>query len=101
MLERLSRVRERLNRLHGEECGQDLIEYALLAALIALAAVGGSQSWPAPSITRSVRLAQAQRRKYVRVLPERKLLSSRGRRFRRLCFQDSLSHDRDRFPRVP
>jgi len=33
MLERLSRVRERLNRLHGEECGQDLIEYALLCCL--------------------------------------------------------------------
>jgi pilus assembly protein Flp/PilA len=41
MLERLSRVRELLHRLHHEECGQDLIEYALLAALIALAAVGG------------------------------------------------------------
>jgi len=41
MLERLSRVRQLLHRLHHEECGQDLIEYALLAALIALAAVGG------------------------------------------------------------
>jgi pilus assembly protein Flp/PilA len=30
-----------LARLHRDECGQDLIEYALVAALIAFAAVAG------------------------------------------------------------
>lgn len=33
-----------LRRLHNDESGQDLIEYALLAALIALAAVATMQS---------------------------------------------------------
>jgi pilus assembly protein Flp/PilA len=32
---------EILSRLHREESGQDLIEYTLVAALIALAAVAG------------------------------------------------------------
>lgn len=35
------RIRVVLTRLHREESGQDLIEYALLAALIALAATVG------------------------------------------------------------
>lgn len=44
MLKRLSSIRTMLARLHREDSGQDLIEYALLAALIALAAtVGMSQ----------------------------------------------------------
>ncbi len=34
-------VREALVRLHGEDAGQDLIEYALIAALIALGAIAG------------------------------------------------------------
>lgn len=33
-----------LGRLHDEESGQDLIEYALVAALIALAAVATMQA---------------------------------------------------------
>ena len=37
----IDRIREVLVSLHREESGQDLIEYALLAALIALAAVFG------------------------------------------------------------
>jgi len=42
MVERMFlRVREVLGNLHRDECGQDLIEYALLAALIALAATAG------------------------------------------------------------
>lgn len=35
------RIRQVLASLHREESGQDLIEYALLAALIALAATVG------------------------------------------------------------
>ena len=38
MFDRLKKV---LGSLHNEESGQDLIEYALLAALIALAATVG------------------------------------------------------------
>ncbi len=34
-------VREALVRLHREDAGQDLIEYALIAALIALGAIAG------------------------------------------------------------
>jgi pilus assembly protein Flp/PilA len=41
MVNRLLKVREVLSSLHREESGQDLIEYALLAALIALAATFG------------------------------------------------------------
>ena len=42
MVERMFlRVREVLGNLHRDERGQDLIEYALLAALIALAATAG------------------------------------------------------------
>jgi pilus assembly protein Flp/PilA len=37
----MSNIRETLIRLHREDSGQDLIEYALIAALIALAAVVG------------------------------------------------------------
>ncbi|PYU95640.1 MAG: Flp family type IVb pilin [Acidobacteria bacterium] len=41
MVDQFLRVREVLGSLHGDESGQDLIEYALLAALIALAATAG------------------------------------------------------------
>jgi len=41
MLNCLSSLRAILTRLHREDSGQDLIEYALLAALIALAATAG------------------------------------------------------------
>lgn len=37
----MDRIRKVLASLHREESGQDLIEYALLAALIALAATVG------------------------------------------------------------
>ena len=37
----MSMIRESLVRLHREDSGQDLIEYALIAALIALAATAG------------------------------------------------------------
>ena len=37
----MSNFRESLIRLHREDSGQDLIEYALIAALIALAATVG------------------------------------------------------------
>jgi len=37
-------VKEALSLLHREEAGQDLIEYALIAALIALAATVGMGS---------------------------------------------------------
>ena len=37
----MSRMLEVLNRLHKDESGQDLIEYALIAALIAFAAIAG------------------------------------------------------------
>jgi len=37
----ISNIRETLVRLHQEDSGQDLIEYALIAALIALAATVG------------------------------------------------------------
>ncbi|MBI4167074.1 MAG: Flp family type IVb pilin [Acidobacteria bacterium] len=40
----LSTAKQVLVRLHQEESGQDLIEYALIAALIALAAVFGMGS---------------------------------------------------------
>lgn len=40
----MSNIRETLIRLHGEDSGQDLIEYALIAALIALAATVGMGS---------------------------------------------------------
>ncbi|MFB3921058.1 MAG: Flp family type IVb pilin [Terriglobia bacterium] len=39
-----SRVKGSLSRLHREDSGQDLIEYALIAALIALAATVGMGS---------------------------------------------------------
>jgi pilus assembly protein Flp/PilA len=41
MREWISNVKEVLVTLHREDSGQDLIEYALVAALIALAAVVG------------------------------------------------------------
>jgi len=41
MVDQFLRVREVLGSLHRDESGQDLIEYALLAALIALAATAG------------------------------------------------------------
>ena len=41
MVDQFLRVREVLKNLHRDESGQDLIEYALLAALIALAATAG------------------------------------------------------------
>ena len=41
MVDQFLRVREVLRSLHRDESGQDLIEYALLAALIALAATAG------------------------------------------------------------
>ena len=37
----MNRLMKVLSTLHREESGQDLIEYALLAALIALAATAG------------------------------------------------------------
>ena len=37
----MNRLMQVLSTLHREESGQDLIEYALLAALIALAATAG------------------------------------------------------------
>ena len=37
----LKQIRQLFTRLHQEDSGQDLIEYALLAALIALAATVG------------------------------------------------------------
>ena len=37
----IDRIRQAVASLHREESGQDLIEYALLAALIALAATFG------------------------------------------------------------
>ena len=37
----MSNIRESLFRLHREDSGQDLIEYALIAALIALGAIVG------------------------------------------------------------
>ena len=40
----MSNIRETLVRLHREDSGQDLIEYALIAALIALAATVGMGS---------------------------------------------------------
>lgn len=40
----MSNMRESLVRLHREDSGQDLIEYALIAALIALAATFGMGS---------------------------------------------------------
>ena len=40
----ISNLRETLSRLHREDSGQDLIEYALIAALIALAATFGMGS---------------------------------------------------------
>ena len=40
----MSNIRETLIRLHREDSGQDLIEYALIAALIALAATFGMGS---------------------------------------------------------
>ncbi len=41
MQDRLLRLRRTLSRLYREDSGQDLIEYALIAALIALGAVAG------------------------------------------------------------
>jgi len=41
MVDQFLRVREVLGSLHRDESGQDLIEYALLAAVIALAATAG------------------------------------------------------------
>jgi len=40
----MSIIREVLVALHREDSGQDLIEYALVAALIALAAIVGMNS---------------------------------------------------------
>jgi pilus assembly protein Flp/PilA len=40
----ISKIREVLATLHREDSGQDLIEYALIAALIALAATVGMGS---------------------------------------------------------
>lgn len=37
----LSQVSQRIRAFHHEESGQDLIEYALVAALIAFAAIAG------------------------------------------------------------
>jgi pilus assembly protein Flp/PilA len=37
-------ILQRLTQLHEEESGQDLIEYALVVALIALAATAGMSS---------------------------------------------------------
>jgi len=39
-----SEVYQWMQKLHGEDSGQDLIEYALIAALIALSAVAGMGS---------------------------------------------------------
>ena len=44
MMENPSKIRDRFLRLHCEDSGQDLIEYALIAALIALSAVIGMGS---------------------------------------------------------
>ena len=41
MLKRMSAIHQVLKCLHEEDSGQDLIEYALLATLIALGAVIG------------------------------------------------------------
>jgi pilus assembly protein Flp/PilA len=41
MVERRLRARSVLLKLHREESGQDLVEYAMVAALIALAATAG------------------------------------------------------------
>ena len=41
---RLSMLKDVAAALHREEAGQDLIEYALIAALIALAAIVGMQT---------------------------------------------------------
>jgi len=40
----MSRMLEVLRGLHKDESGQDLIEYALIAALIAFAAIAGMSS---------------------------------------------------------
>ena len=40
-MEMIQNIRETLVALHREDSGQDLIEYALIAALIALAATVG------------------------------------------------------------
>lgn len=44
MQKRLEVLRAKLTDLHRDDSGQDLIEYALLAALIALAATVGMQT---------------------------------------------------------
>ncbi|MFB3920861.1 MAG: Flp family type IVb pilin [Terriglobia bacterium] len=44
MRDLISEMKRALARLHAEESGQDLIEYALIAALIALAATVGMGS---------------------------------------------------------
>ncbi len=41
MTDRLMQLRNIFRNLHRDESGQDLIEYALIAALIALGAVAG------------------------------------------------------------
>ncbi len=41
MADKLFELRKIFSSLHREESGQDLIEYALIAALIALGAVAG------------------------------------------------------------
>jgi len=46
MTKRFTYLRSLLAELHGEESGQDLIEYALIAALIALAATVGMEDEP-------------------------------------------------------
>ncbi len=45
----MENILEIVSKLHRDECGQDLIEYALVAALIAFAAVAG-MSYVATSI---------------------------------------------------
>lgn len=49
------RIKEVLSRFHRDDSGQDLVEYALLCALIALAAVFGMGEL-AESINRAFRL---------------------------------------------
>ena len=44
MMENPLKIRDRLFSLHCEDSGQDLIEYALIAALLALSAVIGMGS---------------------------------------------------------
>jgi pilus assembly protein Flp/PilA len=45
MKELLLRLYDKIRRLHGEEGGQDLVEYALIVGLVALAATAGMQTF--------------------------------------------------------